>query len=306
MPLFRFLAPAGLFALMAVSQATCKGPGEQKPSATTAPSRAAPPAEIEIPGVDASALTPREKREFAAYLSELDAPCPDTKAKLAVCAKETGSCNRCLPAAKYLLRQVRDGATKEQAFDAYKSRFDPSRAKSLDVTDTPSKGPADAPVTLVEFADFECPACRAVSPILDAALGKHSGKVRLFFKHMPLSFHQRAVPAARAAFAAEKQGKFWEMHKILFEHQPAFDPPDLEKYAKDVGLDLVRFKADSASEAATERLARDKKQADAAGVDHTPTVYINGREYKGGFQEDFDEWIEGELELAGVAPAKKP
>lgn len=302
----RLLTPVALFALTAVSQATCKGPGEQNPNATSAPAKSAPPADVEIPGVDTSALTPREKREFAAYVSEIDAPCTDVKTKLAQCAKENGSCKRCLPAAKYLLRQVRDGMTKEQAIDAYKARFDPAKAKNIDVSDTPVKGPADAPVTLVEFADFECPACRAVSPILDGTLGKFPGKVRLFFKHMPLSFHPKAVPAARAAFAAEKQGKFWEMHKTLFEHQPAFDPPDLEKYAKEVGLDLAKFKADASSDGASDRLARDKKHADAAGVDHTPTLYINGREYKGGFQEDLEEWIQGELELAGVAPAKKP
>jgi protein-disulfide isomerase len=103
-----------------------------------------------------------------------------------------------------------------------------------------------------------------------------------------------------------KQGKFWEMHHALFEHQEAMEPRDIEKYAKEIGLDLAKWKTDWESESTADRVTRDRKQGDAATVNGTPTVYINGREYdltKFDMEDDLEDWISLELELAGQSPA---
>ncbi|MCC6645120.1 MAG: thioredoxin domain-containing protein [Polyangiaceae bacterium] len=278
---------------------TCRGPAESGGAAGGAKS-AVPVSDVSLPGVDTSSLTPRERREWSTYVSEVMAPCADTPVSLAVCVKEQRKCPKCVPGVKYLMREVRDGRTREQAVDSFKTRFDPDRAKSIDVSDTPMKGPASAPVTIVEWADFECPACKAVAPKLDEAVARWNGKIKVYYKNYPLSIHRLAEPAARAGYAAMQQGKFWEMHHVLFDKQPALEVPDLEKYAKDLGLDLVKWKADMGSEAAAARVTRDKKQGDAVGLDHTPTIFINGREFRGGdLDGDLDEWVKLELELAG-------
>jgi protein-disulfide isomerase len=301
----RFVTLALSAALAAGSFSTCRGSAENGGGAAGSP-RPVAVAEVELPGVDTSALTPRERREWSSYVSELMAPCADTPVSIAACVKEKRACTRCAPAAKLLLREVREGRTREQAVDSFKARFDSDRVKSIDLADTPVKGGTSAPVTIVEWADFECPACKHVAPILDRMLERYPGKVRVAFKNYPLSIHPRAEPAARAAIAAASQGKFWEMHKKLFEKAPALEIADLEKYGKDVGLDVAKMKADMGSEPVMAKLARDKKQAEAVGLDHTPLVFINGREYKGDYDTELDEWIRLELELAGeTVPAPK-
>ncbi|MCA9710165.1 MAG: thioredoxin domain-containing protein, partial [Myxococcales bacterium] len=118
----------------------------------------------------------------------------------------------------------------------------------------PQRGPDDALVTIIEFSDYECPYCqRAHGPLMDA-LAEHDD-VRLIFKHMPLPMHAKAIPAARAAWAAQQQGKFWEMHDHLFEVGGSID--DIEQVAEDLGLDVARFRADMAGEAAGEAIEAD-------------------------------------------------
>ena len=105
------------------------------------------------------------------------------------------------------------------------------------------KGPKNAPVTIVEFSDFQCPFCGRVVPTLKQLEEQYKGKVRVAFKNQPLPFHPNARPAAEAALAANEQGKFWEMHDKLFANQQALDRAALEKYAQELGLDMDKFKA---------------------------------------------------------------
>ncbi len=269
----------------------------------------APASDIELPGVDTSSLTPRERREWSAYVSERLAPCSDTPVSIAQCIKEKRNCSRCLPAAKFLVKEVRDGRTKEQVSDGYKSRFDAERIKNIDLADTPAKGPATAPVTIVEWADFECPFCKRAAPIIESMVERFPGKVRFLFKVYPLAMHQHAEAASKAAFAAQNQGKFWEMHHKLFERAPALEDPELDKIAKEVGLDMKQFKADAESAAVKTRIERDKKQGEAVGLEGTPYIFINGRVFdaKGGdFQADLEDWIRVELDLVGQSEPEKP
>lgn len=268
--------------------------------------KTAPPADLTLPGVDVSSLTPRERREWSAFVSEIPAPCSDVKSSVAQCVLDKRNCARCVPAARFLMKQVRDGHPRELALEAYKARFDSERIKSIDLTDTPQKGPSAAPVTVVEWADFECPFCKRAAPIIEGMVDRFPGKVRFYFKVFPLSIHPHAEAASKAAFAAMNQDKFWEMHHKLFEKAPALENADLERYAKEIGLDLTKFKADLESPAVAARIARDKKQADQVGLQGTPLIFINGREFTGGndFQGDLEEWIRLELELQGEGDVK--
>jgi protein-disulfide isomerase len=295
------LASLGAAALsFAVSLSTCGGSTEG--GAGPEPQKQAPAAEVELPGVDTSSLTPRERREWSAYVSEQLAPCKDTPVPIGQCIREKRACKRCVPAARFLVTQVRNGGAREQVLEAYRSRFDNDRVKSIDVDNAPMKGAATAPITIVEWADFQCPFCKAASPMLDELVTRYPGKVRLYFKNYPLPAHNLAEPAARAAIAAEAQGKFWEMHHKLFESSPAgLEPRAIEGHARELGLKLDRFKTDSDGEATTARLAREKKQAETLGFSGTPLIYINGREFplRGDFPTELNQWVKLELELLG-------
>ncbi len=162
--------------------------------------------------------------------------------------------------------------------------------------DGPSKGPADAPITIVEFSDYQCPFCRRAEPIVDEVMKRHPEQVRVVFRHFPLDqIHPRARPAAEAAACAEEQGKFWEFHEKLFGGG-GFEESDLTAYAAAVGLDADKFKA-----CVTERRFQAKVEADVAagreaGVSGTPAFFVNGIMFSGAKPvEEFSAIIEREL-----------
>jgi protein-disulfide isomerase len=192
-----------------------------------------------------------------------------------------------------IAKAVREGMAREQVEELYKKRFDAASIKSIPLDGSPSRGPETAPVTIVEFADFECPFCQHIAPELDDLWAKRSATVRFVYKFMPLAMHPHGETAARAAIAAQLQGKFWEMHHQLFANGARLEEVDLEGYAKSVGLDLDRFRADMQSEAAKARLEKDRKLADDLGVKGTPTLFINGREFDS--KMDIDDWVDGEI-----------
>ena len=144
-------------------------------------------------------------------------------------------------------------------------------------------GLATAPVRIEEFGDFECPPCGAFHPILKKMREEYGDKLYITFREYPLPIHDHAIPAASAAEAAGMQGKFWEMHALIFEHQNewkvAFDVrPIFEGYAKQIGLDVERFKRDVNSDRVEQRIFLDGKRARSMGVNSTPTVFLNDKE----------------------------
>jgi protein-disulfide isomerase len=262
-------------------------------------------ADITLDGVDTSMLTPREKKEWSTYVGQFLAPCSNTPVSIAQCVKEKRACDKCVPAAKYILKSVRDGEAREQVETSFKNRFDAAKIKSVNVDESPSRGPENAAITMVEFADFECPHCGLMAPRLDKAVDDRPNDVRFVYKFMPLKGHTHAEPAARAAIAAHRQGKFWPMHHKLYSHQMNLEQADLDSYAKDLGLDITRFHADMQSKETTERLERDRKAADSLEVKGTPTIYINGREYDP--QQELSDWFSLELQMQGQkGDAPKP
>jgi protein-disulfide isomerase len=145
-------------------------------------------------------------------------------------------------------------------------------------------GPVDAPVQLEEFGDFECPPCGLLHPILQQMEKEFGSRIRIIFREFPLvPNHQHALAAAQSAEAAGLQGKFWQMHDLLYENQnswhEAFDTrPIFEGYAKQIGLDFERYKQDLANEVVERRIFLDGQRGHSLGVKGTPTVFMNGRE----------------------------
>jgi len=265
-----------LLSLVGSLGATCKG----QPStdgAASKPAPAAAPQEVTLPGIDTSSFTPRERCEFAAIVTSMKAPCPGVEQSIAACVIEKAACGACSAAAKVVWRAVRDGLPREQVEKLVHQRFDADQVKNVPIDDSPVSGPEGAKVTIVEFADFECPFCAVVYPRLEKLHDEFKDKVRVVYKFYPLPSHPHGEAAARAAAAAHKQGKFWPMHHKLFDGQKALEPSDIERYAKEAGLDLPKFRADLQSQPVTDRLARDKKLGEDLQIRGTPTIYVNGR-----------------------------
>ena len=145
------------------------------------------------------------------------------------------------------------------------------------------RGPDDAPVTLVEYGDFECPYCGLAESVIRELLSQR-GDVRYVWRHLPLNdVHPNAQRAAEATEAAAKQDAFWDMHDRLLDHQDALTDDDLQGYARDLGLDLDRFTEDLRTHVGAGRVAEDVDSADLSGVSGTPTFFINGRRHYGAY-----------------------
>ena len=176
----------------------------------------------------------------------------------------------------------------------------PSRpALTIDVTRAPAEGPKDAPVTLVEWGDFECPPCGAMSTVVDEALKPYAGRVRYVFLQSPLSMHPHAWKAAEAALAAHAQGKFFPYARTLFANQKALDVASLKKYASDIGLDRSKFDKDLDSGRFAGEVLTQRRLGVRAGVLGTPMFFING--VRGGDDVYSLEGMRAALEAAGKA-----
>jgi predicted DsbA family dithiol-disulfide isomerase len=263
---------------------------------------------IELNGVDTSPLTVSEKREFSKVVHDAMSPCGDP-VTIEVCVKESRACNKCAPAAKAAAKLVAQGANAKEAREWIEGRFEAKAIKSIDVSNTPSIGPSDAPLQIIEFADFECPHCGAAAPILHKLIEtpEFKPKVRFYFKNYPLPMHTHAESAAWAAVAAGQQGKFWEMHEQLFAHQEQLGTEDILGYAKKLGLNIDKFKLDWEASTTKERVAADKKIGQDIGVNGTPSIFVNGRMFlfagHADFADQLTDWWRTELTLGSAAPA---
>jgi len=140
-----------------------------------------------------------------------------------------------------------------------------------------TRGAPAAAVTLVEYGDFECPYCRALAPIVDGLRQRLGGQLRFVFRHFPMaSSHPHAFRAAQAAEAAAAQGKFWEMHDLLFTRQQALEDEHLSAYAAELGLDVERFRRELQAGVYAERVREDLRSGSAGGATGTPTVFLDG------------------------------
>lgn len=174
---------------------------------------------------------------------------------------------------------------------------EPVEKKLLITKESEKKGSTSAKLTLVEFSDFQCPACQAWFPVVAQVLQKHPENVLFVFRHFPLDGHKNAKQAAYAAEAAGKQGKFWEMHDFLYENQSEWseskNPQELfTQYAKIIGLDTQKWLLDVKSKSVTEEINRDIQDGYAVGVNSTPTFFLNNEKLKLSGFDDLSKQID--------------
>jgi protein-disulfide isomerase len=164
---------------------------------------------------------------------------------------------------------------------AMRDRIDPNRRYPVSTKGAPVRGDPNAKVAVVEFSDFQCPFCARSVATLDQIAQTYGDKVRIVFKHMPLSIHPLAPAAHAAAEAAHRQGKFWEMHNKIFANQSEMSPEKYREYAREIGLDLKRFDRDVADASTKQRVGEDTAEAMRLGITGTPAFFVNGRYLEG-------------------------
>jgi protein-disulfide isomerase len=250
---------------------------------------------VGLPGVDLSGLSDSDKHAFWRLVKKYPSACGKAHS-LEVSLKTDPRCRRSVFAARYTVRLLKAQLLESEVEEHYETRFAPSKPIVVDTKDAPLRGDAHAPITIVEFSDFQCPHCKHLQPVLEKLLEEYHGQIKLYFKNYPIvRAHPDAALAAAAALAAGKQNKFWPFHDRLFggdqEHEAM---PDLEKIAKDLKLDMKKWKIDI--EVTKDQVARDHADGEKIDVQSTPTMIINGRKYSGPTQYDeVKDWIEEEL-----------
>ncbi|MGE0614193.1 MAG: DsbA family protein [Bacteriovoracia bacterium] len=172
---------------------------------------------------------------------------------------------------------------------------------NVDAGESPTWGNKTAPVSIIAFSDFQCPYCSKAADTVDQIRKKYRGKVKIAFKHFPLSFHKDAMPAAIASMCVNEQNsdKFWKFHDVTFKNQSALSPADLDKYAKESGADMGKFKACMDSKKYEGLVKKDMEYGDKLGVRSTPTFFVNGELISGAVPiEEFSQTIDDALNEA--------
>jgi protein-disulfide isomerase len=198
-----------------------------------------------------------------------------------------------------LVNQQRQGQMQKVVAELQKQanlKIDLPQPRIQVVAEGPSRGPKDAPITIVEFSDFECPYCGAAHDTVEQVMSTYAGKVRLVYRQFPLSFHPHAEKAAEASLCAADQGKFWEYHDVLFKNQKKLDPTDLKAFASEVGMDGQKFGQCLESGDKKKAVDADQQAGLAAGVGGTPAFFINGIFLNGALPiDEFKKVIDLEL-----------
>lgn len=247
-----------------------------------------------LPGIDTTALSDKQAEIFEEVVNEQPAPCDDVKATIAECVKRDLDCAACVPAAEITAHALEErSANKDSAISALQARFSKD-VKRFDLTDSPSRGPSDAPVTVIAWRDFLIEQTSKEMEGIEDVIERHEKEVRLVHKFMTWPLVDNSAIAAKTAFAAHRQGKFWEMADVLIAHSgDDFDANKafLAQSAKDLGLDMKRYAKDIADPKTARILARDFKEAVGLGYGKDfladSFVFINGRHA----ELPADDWV---------------
>jgi protein-disulfide isomerase len=285
------LASAGLFLALALIPSALAAAADQKPADGKGSGEldTSPP-----PGIDLSKLDDYERKVFFRVVNREPSSCGKGHS-LIFSVKHDPGCRRSVYAIKYVAKLVDSGYTDSEIGEELQKRYRDVVHKEIDVSRAPSKGPGEARVTLIEFVDYECPHCHAAQALMRQVLDTYPRQVRLCFKHFPLSTHPNSRLAAEASAAAQKQGKFWLYNDKVWASAD-ITPAVLEKIAKEVGLDVTRWRGDMNSDEVKAAVTQDKSEGTALGIISTPTIYINGRKYSGRHDiESISDWVDEEL-----------
>ncbi|MCA9718571.1 MAG: thioredoxin domain-containing protein [Myxococcales bacterium] len=246
-------------------------------------------------GVDLSGLDENKKTSFFQIINSESSACGKPES-LAKSVRDDASCRDSLSVSQFIADALKAGHAPADIKDAMEMVLDSLRVREIPLESSPIYGNERAPVTIIVFADFECPHCRAEAPKLRQTVDQFRGRARLIFKHFPLSSHPRAKQAAIATEAAKQQGKFWEMHDIVFENQTALEDEDIVRYAQDIGLDMGKFRAAYESKLGRDQVESDRALGEKLEITGTPAVFINGRYFNDLlFGGTFAGWVDDAL-----------
>jgi Thioredoxin len=252
----------------------------------------APFADLAITGIDTKQLDDKGQAQLKQLLDKYPSPCGKAHS-LYTSLTTDKTCKRAPFAGRFLVFLVGLGLTQEEIAQHYEDRFVTPHIGHCKPGGQ-MRGDEKAKITVCEFSDFQCPHCKAAEPMLKKMLEDYKGRVRLMFKNFPLSSHPDARAAAASALAAGYQGKFWPMHDRLFEHQDKMSAADLERDARDLKLDLAKWRADMG--AAETQVDSERAEGVLLKIDHTPTIFIGEREYRGPLRYEYlKDWIDEEL-----------
>ena len=246
-------------------------------------------------GIDVGKLDGDKQKLFYGLVASLKSPCGKSHS-LRTSYEQDTACKRAPFAVKYVAALIEDEVKEADLREFYANKYEKEPQKQkIDTSKAVRVGKPDAPVRLVEFFDYACPACAMFAPALDKVEQTHAGKVVVYYMMYPIeSRHPDSRSAAMAAYAANAQGKFHDMHKVLFERSPQHGKGAVLGYAKQLGLDPAKFEADYA--AADAQVTADLKIGEGAGVDSTPTLFFNERRYEGPMNPEYiGMWIDEEI-----------
>lgn len=235
---------------------------------------------VEYPGVDLSKLGAAERARLNQMAEGELCPCPDSTESLHECMQKEERCEEAEAAITTMVGALAEGAGEDAQQRLAERQANEDRVHNFVLEGVPVKGSAEASVKIVEFADFQCGYCRMAAGVLSAVHEQLGDDVGIYFKQFPLGSPLSDL-AARATNAAHKQDRFWPMHDLIFENQQQFNPQALEGYARQLGLNYERFQEDLKSQEIGALVARDRQEGMAAGVQGTPSLFINGKRYTG-------------------------
>ena len=271
-----------LLALACSTLAACDGGQPAKADGKAPAAKAGEPAPAdmirEAPGVELGSLSEAQRESFFTVLNQESSACGKAHS-LATSLRDDPDCRDSKLVAQVIADRLAAGQTAADVklmVDEVVSALTPA---TLDLEGRPVYGNPKAPVTVVVFADFQCPRCKSEAPVLRKEVDDRRGQVKLVFKHFPLPGHPRGEPAAIAVEAAHQQGKFWEMHDLVFANQTQLEDADLERYAGQIeGLDVAKWKADYASETVKAAVTSDRADGKTLQLPGTPSVFVDGRQ----------------------------
>jgi protein-disulfide isomerase len=257
----------------------------------------------DMPGVKLAGLTAPQKKQVMTIAQKEPCTC-GCGMTIALCIARDPNCMTSKTLATAVARELKAGKTpaaasailKQPAYIAKLKEELENQPVEFKLAGAPSRGPEKARVTLVEFSDFQCPFCRGGADALTAIAEAYPKDVRLVFKQFPLEMHSQAALAAEAGLAAHAQGKFWEMHNRMFANPSKLTEANMAAWAKEFGLDTKRFSSELAAHKYQDTVNREVREGIEAGVQGTPTVFVNGRLYRGAVKvEDLKPVVEAEL-----------
>lgn len=247
-----------------------------------------------LTGVDLGKLNDDKKQTFYKLVDSLPSPCGKAHS-LRTSFNEDKSCKRAPFAVKYVVALLEDEASEDQVKAEFDVHYKAGKGYQFKLDGVPTAGTPGSKVVLVEFFDFGCPACREFKPMMDQILKDHGSQIVVYYKMFPLVHkHLNSMSAAKAALAAQAQGKFHEMYDMLFDKDPDDHGRDgVMDMAKSLGLDMTKFAADY--DAAEPRVKADMDEGDSDDVDSTPTLFFQGHMYKGPMHPRYiGMWIDEE------------